>query len=101
MDRYQLPVTKAHGTCVVLVDMEDGRKDDGGTWLGVSLAATQLNIVCVGTGAFPIYQGGYTNTGLSDGVRVVLMYMPPSNSGLEGNGSAQSNETTFGGISVS
>ena len=101
MDQYRLPVTKAHGTCAVLVDMEDGRKDDGGTWLGISLAATQLNIVCVGTGTFPKNQGGYTNAGLHDGVRVVLMYMPPLNSGLEGNWSAQSNETVFGDVSVS
>ncbi|KAL6717184.1 hypothetical protein ACLMJK_005099 [Lecanora helva] len=92
LNPYQLPVTKWHNTCLVTVDMEPGRDKDEGTWLGVSLAATQLNQACVGTSAFPKFQGGFTHAGLYDGIRVVLEYREPNNA-LLGNGTAQSSGT--------
>ena len=86
MNQWQLPVVKSHRTCAVMVDMKDGIVNEMGTWLGVSLAATQLNMVCVGTSMFPEYQGGYTTAGMYDGVKVQLMYVPPDGPVGVGNG---------------
>lgn len=43
MDQWQLPETKAHGTCNVTVQMKGGISTDETSWLGVSNAAAQLN----------------------------------------------------------
>jgi len=94
MNQFQLPVVKSHKTCAAMVDMQEGVTVDMGTWLGISLAATQLNMVCVGTSAFPIDQGGYTTAGMYDGIKVQLMYVAPENIGIVGNG------TGIGDLSV-
>ena len=101
LNPFQLPVTKWHHTCAVRISMKDGIKDDEGTWLSVSLAATQLNIVCVGTSAFPTYQGGYTTAGRYDGVKVSLVYCPPEGCSVQGvgNGTMLVNGTMTGDTS--
>ena len=99
MNQFQLPVEKSHGTCLVRVKMREGLEYDEGTWLGVSLAATQLNIVCVGTSLFTANQGGNTTAGLYDGILISLTYLAPEISlQLEGNGTAGMNETVVGDI---
>lgn len=83
--------------------MKDGALDDEGSWLGVSSAAGQLNTACVGTAVFSHLHGGYTYTGRYDGVRIVLMYMPPQGIEVELNGTVVSvgvNSTLAGLVSV-
>ncbi len=43
MNQWQLPETKAHGSCNVTVQMKEGIPSDETSWLGVSSAAAQLN----------------------------------------------------------
>lgn len=72
---------EAHGTCAVVVAMKAGVHESGGTWLAVSLAASLLNMACVGTGRVSRLQGGWTTSGAQEGVNVTLGYFP---SGAEG-----------------
>lgn len=100
-NEWQLPVVRSHHTCAVVVSMREGIKEVEGTWLSISLAATQLNIVCVGTSRFPTYQGGTTHAGLYDGVKVKLMYIEPGKSSLGVNGTISLNGTGNGATDVS
>ena len=91
-DQFQLPKRKTTRTCTVVVEIASGSAQVGGTWLGVGLATTQLNMACVGTYAFPQYQGGYTFAGSEEGLKITLRY-----SGSSGN---ELNETVARSASV-
>jgi len=82
-DQFQLPNRKTTRTCTVDVEIASGSVEVGGTWLGVGLAATQLNMACVGTYAFPQYQGGYTFAGSEERLKITRRYS--RGSGVEFN----------------
>ena len=80
-DQFKLPVAKISGTCSAVVGLIDGAPETQATWLEIGLAATQLNIACVGTGMFSKLKGGFTFVGERGRIRIDLVY-----SGLNGVG---------------
>ena len=54
--------------------MQAGFSEDGGTWLAVGAAATQLNMACVNALALPLKVGGWTSVGREERVTVTLLF---------------------------
>ena len=57
-------------SCEATVEFCQGYSTLTGTWVAVQVAATRLNMICVGPKAI----GGWTTIGRKDEVRIVLDY---------------------------
>ena len=69
--RFALPVLESSGYCQVLIQLRDSRPE-GGTWLGLNLAATQLVTACTDREGFLPKRGGWTDAGDKDMIRITV-----------------------------
>ncbi|KAL2052377.1 hypothetical protein ABVK25_007249 [Lepraria finkii] len=56
-DQFKLPVATCSGACSAVVVLIDGAPETEAAWFENGLAATQLNIACVGAGIFSKLKG--------------------------------------------
>ena len=70
-DRFKLPVSRSSGNCQVLVELR-GLEFEDGTWLGLSLAATQLTTACTDREGYLPKRGGWTDAGDHDRIRITV-----------------------------
>ena len=70
-DQFTLPVSKSSGRCRVSVELK-GLLPEDGTWLGLSLAATQLTVACADREGYLSKRGGWTDAGDQDGIRITV-----------------------------
>ncbi|MCJ1461291.1 hypothetical protein MMC28_011673 [Mycoblastus sanguinarius] len=94
-DRYELPIIKQYSYCRVVVELMSGFASEESSWLGVGVAASNLNIACGKTSQEMGYKNGWTNAGEHDGIRITLEWAKPLPPGLLGGGS---NGTTVGAV---
>jgi len=81
-DQWSLPMTKTWKYCKVTVEMAQPWETDSSSWLGINLAATQLNMQCASRYGFR-YAGGSSSTGNRGEIKVKLEKV--SNWGMERN----------------
>lgn len=70
-DQFTLPFSKSSGRCQVLIELKS-LATDGGTWFGLSLAATQLTTACADRDGYLAKKGGWTDAGDHDRIRITL-----------------------------
>lgn len=70
-DQFKLPVSKSWGECQVFVELKSLMPKDG-TWLGLSLAATQLTSACADREGYLSKRGGWTDAGDHDRIRITV-----------------------------
>ena len=63
-DLYKLPITRASGTCAVMVHLNTGRgATTASAWTSIALGAIKVNVECVSTFRFSRKTGGWTDLG--------------------------------------
>ena len=61
-DPFRLPVLKVAGRCAIIVSLFTGQTTTtAASWYDIWLAASQINTVCVSSGRFTLYTGGWTD----------------------------------------
>lgn len=69
--RFELPVSKSSSRCEISVGLKSFAPDDG-TWLGLTLAATQLIIACANRDGYLPKRGGWIDAGDTDRIRITF-----------------------------
>ena len=72
-DLYKLPIEKTAGTCMVIVELAQYMVGAYGSWLAIGIEGSWLNIACANLDPETVNFGGYSFTGLGNGIKVTLV----------------------------
>ena len=70
-DNYQLPIVRTYSSCAVQIELQPGRDSESASWLGIRVAANQLNMACVDPSSSTTL-GGWGTTGTRNGIKITL-----------------------------